>query len=81
MGRRRVKAHRGRLAEQRPSTVSVVDIEKIDHLVTLEAHAAHRPDGTYETVCGRRILPAAMATGPNQRCWSCRLVPLQMVRR
>ena len=70
---RRRRAAKHRLQPPVRRMVAMVDISGEVHLLTPDAAAAGlRGESRYIAVCGKRVLPAAMADSGRRYCWPCR---------
>ncbi|MGB7797359.1 MAG: hypothetical protein WBL53_14055 [Pseudonocardiaceae bacterium] len=59
------------------ATVELVDTTGTAHRVTVDAAANGLPRGTYATLCGTEVVPAALVTPEARRCRLCSPIPAQ----
>ena len=81
-GERMGRHSKGRHPPQRLTiaTVEMVDTSGTAHLVSVAAAADGLPRGTYATLRGTDVVPAAMITREARHCRLCTLVPTQRSR-
>jgi hypothetical protein len=72
----------GRRTAQRRTiaTVELVDVTGTAHRVTVDAAADGLPRGTYSTLCGTDVVPAALVAKQARYCRLCTPIPSQRSR-
>ena len=72
----------GRRTAQRRTiaTLELVDTTGTAHRVTVDAAADGLPRGTYTTLCGGDVLPAALVARAARFCRLCAPIPSQRLR-
>jgi hypothetical protein len=72
----------GRRTAQRRTieTLELVDTTGTAHRVTVDAAADGLPRGTYATLCGGDVLPAALVARAARFCRLCAPIPSQRLR-
>ena len=68
---------KGHQTQQRRTiaTVELVDVTGTAHRVTVDAAADGLPRGTYATLCGTDVVPAALVTRAARHCRLCSPIP------
>jgi len=59
------------------ATAELVDVTGTAHRVSVDAAADGLPRGTYATLCGTDVVPAALVTRAARHCRLCAPIPAQ----